>query len=408
MRYNNSIQRMRQEPRYENARRVFEAMMHCTRPDMQDLVALYGPQHGQVMIGVFERFIELHDGGFGARRLHVEKASTEISDARSLVEESIDYQRLQAKVVFGELPDAQELEPMYGPYAGQVRDIIGMFIEHRLSRKCGISSVAHLSRVGAVVRRLGMDNDGGHVYTTVGLMHDTLEDLLERVPDEHGEPYGVHGYQRFLDRYTAPELHRHLRMVTNFYDLLLTEAEKLLKKQDKFVSRENLLRVFEDMYRIQRVDIHPYLEKIHYVLEDAVLGDKGIVQAKWLCYSELYIREMAMYTHSAGDYRTFEIKAIDLSDNGHGREALALESRIKNLIKHQSYATFGSMLNSTWHGLNNRVAELQEDALVHAEHMVIQDLLQRQSYMDFAVSAMHKLMALRSILFLPEKKFRYN
>jgi hypothetical protein len=108
---------------------------------------------------------------------------------------------------------------------------------------------------------------------------------------------------------------------------------------------------------------------------------------------------MAVYTHSRGDYRTFEIKAIDLSDNGHGRDALAMSSRIKNLIKHQIYANYGVRLKSTWHGINNRVAELQEDALVHAEHLIISDLLQKQSYMDFAVSTMLKLLTLKSIFF---------
>ncbi|MCZ7555165.1 MAG: hypothetical protein M5R41_02015 [Bacteroidia bacterium] len=408
MRYNDSIQRMQQDPRYQNACNLLDALLRCVLPESQDLVALYGIQHAQVMRGVFERHLESHPEGFGQRRPHVDKASTEISDARSQVEEGIDFQRLQLRVLFGDLPDAVDLEPLYGHYAEEVREIIRLFLKYRLSRKCGISSVAHLSRVGAVVRRLGMDNDGGHVYSTVGFMHDALEDLLERVPDAHGEPYGVHGYQQFLDQYTSPELHSHLRMVTNFYDLLLTEADKLLRKKDKAVTKENVLHVLEEMYRFQRVDIHPYIEKIHYVLEDARFEDGLIAQAKWLCYSELYIREMAIYTHTAGDYRTFEIKAIDLSDNGHGRESLALDSRIKNLIKHQSYATYGNMLNSTWHGLNKRVGELQEDALVHSEHMIIQDLLQRQSYMDFAVSAIHKIQALRSILFLPERKLRYK
>ncbi len=408
MRYNDSIQRMQQDPRYNNATRVLDAMLRCVQPELQGLVALYGLQHAQVMQGVFERFIELHPEGFGTRRPHNEKASTEISDARSQVEEAIDFQRLQMRVLFGDIPETGELEPMYGTYAEQVADIIRLFLKYRLSRKCGISSVAHLSRVGAVVRRLGMDDDGGHVYSTVGFMHDALEDLLERVPDSHGEPYGVHGYQHFLDKYTSPELHSHLRMVTNFYDLLLTEADKLLRKKDKAVTRENVLHMLEEMYMFLRVDIHPYIEKIHYVLEDARIEENLIPQAKWLCYSELYIREMAIYTHTAGDYRTFEIKAIDLSDNGHGRESLALDSRIKNLIKHQSYATYGHMLNSTWHGLNKRVAELQEDALVHSEHMIVQDLLQRQSYMDFAVSAMHKIQSLKSILFLPERKTRYR
>jgi hypothetical protein len=231
-------------------------------------------------------------------------------------------------------------------------------------------------------------------------MHDALEDLLELARDEHDHVYRLHNYQLFLDRYVSPELHSHLKLVTNFYDLILTEVNDHLKNEGKYINKENLMWALEDMYLHEPVEIHPYLEKVHYVLEDATLDGDVFGHAKWKCYSELYISEMAVYTHARGDYRTFEIKAIDLSDNGHGRDALAMSSRVKNIIKHQIYANYGRRLQSTWHGINNRVSELQEDALVHAEHIIISDLLQQQSYMDFAVSTLLKLLSLKSVFFL--------
>lgn len=238
------------------------------------------------------------------------------------------------------------------------------------------------------------------MYAAIGFMHDALEDLLDRVDDGHGNVYTVNDYQAFLNRFASPELHTHIKLVTNFYDLILSEIRDRLRSVDKYFSKENLMWALEDMYTHDRLEIHPYLEKMHYAIEGAELGHDVYGDAKWICYSELYIREMAIYTHSRGDYRTFEIKAIDLSDNGHGRDALALDSRIKNLIKQQIYATYGSQLQSTWHGLNNRVAELQEDALVHAKHIIIRDFLQQQSYIDFAVSTLLKVLSLKSILFV--------
>jgi hypothetical protein len=295
------------------------------------------------------------------------------------------------------------MELLYGQYAGQVREILRLFLDHKLVRKCGITSAAHLNRVGAVVGKIGMDLDGKHVYSAVGFMHDALEDLLDVVQDDHNHTYTVHDYQKFLNRYAAPELHTHIKLITNFYDLLLSEINFRLRQEDRYMSKINLMWALEDMYKHESIDIHPYLEKMHYALEDEPLEGDVYGKAKWKCYSELYIREMAIYTHSRGDYRTFEIKAIDLSDNGHGRGALALDSRIKNLIKQQIYAKYGSQLNSTWHGINSRVAELQEDALVHAEHIILQDLLQKQSYIDFAVSTLLKLLAMKPILFSGRK-----
>lgn len=390
---------MKSDPRYETASHMLEQIVRGDIPDYPLLTGLYGVQQARSLHSVIGRFLEEHATEFGTPRHNQHNASTEISDARSKVEETADFQTLQERLLFGELPDLHELQPFYGAYADEVREIFHLFIVHKLRRKCGITSAAHLNRVGVVVGKMGLDKPGEHFYSTVGVMHDALEDLLDVARDELGQVYGTPNYQLFLNRYVSPELHGHVRRITNFYDLLLAEVLERLKSEGLYMNRENLLRHLEDLYMHEPVEIHPYLEKMHYVLEDAVLEGDVYGQAKWKCYSELYISEMAVYTHSRGDYRPFEIKAIDLSDNGHGRDALAMSSRVKNLIKHQIYANYGMRLNSTWHGLNNRVAELQEDALVHAQHSIISDLLQQQSYMDFAVSTMLKLLSLKSIFF---------
>lgn len=390
---------MQTDPQYATASRMLDQILDCEVPDASLLADLYGVQQAQAMAAVIARFLEEHAGEFGTPRRRQHNASTEISDARSTVEQSRDFQVLQHRLLFRELPEVDDLFPFYGRYAGQVREILRLFFDHNLKRKCGITSAAHLNRVGVVVGAMGMDDADERMYSTVGFMHDALEDLLDVARDAHGELYGTRHYQLFLDRYVAPELHGHLLRITNFYDLLLAEVLDRLKAEGQYMNRENLLWQLEDLYLHEPVEIHPYLEKMHYVLEDRELNGDVLGQAKWICYSELYIREMAVYTHSRGDYRTFEIKGIDLSDNGHGRDALAMSSRVKNLIKHQIYANYGTRLQSTWHGVNNRVAELQEDALVHAGHLVIADLLQQQSSMDFAVSTLLKLLSLKSIFF---------
>ena len=400
MRYSSAIRQMQTDPLYPTASRMLDQLLCREVPDAALLADLYGVRQAQAMAAVIARFLEEHAGDFGTPRTRQHTASTEISDARSTIEQSRDFQVLQHRLLFRELPDVDELVPFYGRYAGEVREILRLFFTHNLKRKCGITSAAHLNRVGVVVGAMGMDDAGERMFSTVGFMHDALEDLLEVARDARGEVYGTRHYQHFLDRHVAPELHGHLRMITNFYDLLLAEVLDRLKTEGKYMDRENLLWHLEDLYMHEPVELHPYLEKMHYVLEDRELHGDVLGQAKWICYSELYIREMAVYTHSRGDYRTFEIKAIDLSDNGHGRDALAMSSRVKNLIKHKIYANYGARLQSTWHGINNRVAELQEDALVHAGHIVIGDLLQQQSSMDFAVSTLLKLLSLKSIFFV--------
>lgn len=399
MRYSSPIRQLKLDPRYETASRILDQIVSREVPDFPLLTTLYGLQQAQGMHAVIGRFLDEHPWDFGKPRAHLYNASTEISDARSMVDEASEFQQLQGRLLFGELPDLEQLTPFYGRYAAEIREMLGLFLRHNLRRKCGITSAAHLNRVGVVVGKMGMDDPGETMYCAVGFMHDVLEDLLDVARDEQGQIYGMRNYRAFLDRYVSPELHNHLRLITNFYDLLLGEVQHRLQSEGQYMNKANLMRVLEDFYSIETVEMHPFLEKLHFVLGDRELEGDVYGQAKWICYSELYIREMSVYTHSRGDYRTFEIKAIDLSDNGHGRDALSMSSRVKNLIKHQIYANYGSRLHSTWHGINNRVAELQEDALVHAEHLIINDLLQLQSSIDFAVSTLLKLLSLKSVFF---------
>jgi hypothetical protein len=249
-----------------------------------------------------------------------------------------------------------------------------------------------------------MDREGDAHYAAIAALHDMLEDLLEVATAPDGRPYGVSRYRAFLDRYIPQELHLHLKLITNFYDLLLHDIRVDLEARDRTFNRHNLMAGLESMYDTSPMDIHPYLEKLHYEVEGADLGGDALGAAKWLCYRDLFIYDMAVYSHGAADYRTFEIKAVDLSDNGHGREALSLSSRVRNICKQQVYVTFGQRLQSTWHAMNDRVEELQEDALVHAEHMILADLLEYQSSQDFLVSGLHKIPALQSVLFSDRSK----
>ena len=399
MRFNSNISRLTDDGRYSAAQETLWTILHARTPDLEQLRTLYGRDLAPAISTLIDHFLESHPEMFGTVRDHNPSASTAISDARTRVEASDDYTKVQSSLLFGLVPDRTDIDYFYGKFGGCVWDILSLFMAHRLKRKCGISSTAHLNRVGAVVREMRMEPEGESLYATVGAMHDALEDLLEVTTDERGHVYGVARYHEFLDRYFPLSLHEHLKLITNFYDLLLKDIQRMLQREDRYLSKSNLMETLETLYSSSNIELHPYLEKMHYVLEGADLGSEVHAAAKWLCYKELYISEMAIYTHGAGDYRTFEIKAIDLSDNGHGRDALALSSRIKNLIKQQVYATYGHRLESTWHALNDRVEELQEDALVHAEHIIIRDLLERQSIQDFVISALLKIRSLQPVFF---------
>ena len=76
-----------------------------------------------------------------------------------------------------------------------------------------------------------------------------------------------------------------------------------------------------------------------------------------------------------------------------------MEGRIRNIIKLGIWASQGYNLQSDWLPLNDFVMEVYEEALVHAEHLVIKDLFEPQSQQDFLVSALIKFEKLSPIFY---------
>jgi hypothetical protein len=99
------------------------------------------------------------------------------------------------------------------------------------------------------------------------------------------------------------------------------------------------------------------------------------------------------------DYRLFEIKGIDLSDNAHGKGSLSIDARIRNINKNILWAVIGERFNSTWKPFNDHLAEIREDALQSAQYIILNDLLQPHSSLDFMMSALLKIEKLKEVFY---------
>jgi hypothetical protein len=319
---------------------------------------------------------------------------------RSTVSKNKDSQHLQSALLRWRLPEVTDLRHFYGEYSDVVRSTFNRFLTLGLKRKCGISSTAHLNRVGVVVWALGMDDDGTHRYSAIGALHDAIEDLLYRVKDENGKLFGIGHYQEFVDTLIPPELQPSVMLLTNHYDLVLGSISYAFQREQIYFSHENLQ---ERLARLEESDggiLRHYLQSMIGLFESVDLGSSVYETAKWLCYERLYIPKLAEASLKEDNWRLFQLKAIDLTDNFHGRDALALERQIRNIIKMTIWAKQGYTVKSTWGPLNNHIMEVQEDSLDGAELIVLRDLLQQQSVQDFVVSALLKVKELRQVLYV--------
>lgn len=337
-------------------------------------------------------------------RVHNESAPQSISIARSNMENWEVFMNVQHHLLNMQLPELDLLEKIYGQYASEVSEIFRLFIRYGLMRKCGITSTAHLNRVGGVIYELNFDDNTGYGYPAIGAMHDAIEDLLGVASDKFGEVYDISRYREFLYDLIPETLSSRIMMLTNHYDLILNYIIKKLKSDKLAVNKENLLKEIEIIGSKNFFVISNCAERMHEHLSDFDLGEDILENAKWLCYRRLYLKDLAHHSDMNKDYRPLEIKAIDLSDNSHGKESLPLNSKIKNIIKQERWARRSYELQAKWDFLNQRVEEIMEDAYVAAEHLIIRSFLEKESIQDFFVSALYNIRKLKSIFYIKDKK----
>lgn len=399
MRNNSEIGSMQKSSNYYEAKELLNLILHQELPKLTLLNTLYGKSKSQIVYRQIMEFYESNSFDKYDTRKHIKNASQEISIKRSIVEQDLNFQNIQLNLLNNCLPDTKDLENFYGEYAQIIKSIFTLYNSLGLKRKCGIPATSHLNRVGAVIKALRMDDNESHKYQAIGVLHDTIEDLMFLVPDEKGKPYNFDAYEEFVKRFIPEELAESVKLLTNHFDLILDYCYRQLRKNNTYPSKENLLLELKHINYLKSVEIKEYANEIFELLEGEDLSEDIMQTSEWLCYKNLYIKDMAKLSDTKNNYRPFEIKAVDLSDNGHGKDSLAVTSKIKNIIKHNIWANEGYALKSTWQPLNNRVMEIQEDALVFAENLIIKDLLEFQSPQDFVASALLKIKDLALVLY---------
>lgn len=396
---NNPLHDLKRDPRYHTAADLLSTILHREKPDP----GLLRRHFGNLAPSVASR-LEAHFAAFPMRKARVREHHRDpsvITRARRALEENPAYARLQSAVLADEVPPIDDITPLYGGYASTVRDILALYNKSGLKRTCGLPAAAHPSRVGALVSTLGFDSPGSSMYCTIAFLHDCLEDLILVEHRRSTDHHGLRGLEAFVDDHIPPELQPNVRLLTNRYSLILNYLGYLLTLSDTPSTRANLLKAMEGLSTWEW-SLQDTVRKLSALLNRSDLEEPALVNAKWQCYRDLYIREMADDALSLSDFRTFEIKAIDLCDNAHGSAALSEPDKIKNILKLGIWATQGYRMHTSWTPTNNFIQELLEYALVYAEGLVLKDFLEPASKLDFFVSGLLKLEHLRSIFYLEE------
>jgi hypothetical protein len=397
---NNELNRISKEPNYKMAYEIFSSIISKTCPDINLLKKFYGEKRADIIFeNIKQYFAEEKKKKFSVRN-HNFTSPQEIVNARIEIENNLYFQRIQSALLKNELPLRSDLEFFYGEFTEFTYNIIKIYKKLNLKRKCELNAATHLNRVGSVVYQLKMNDNGTHKYSAIAMMHDAVEDLLDYKELSRGGKIHINYYNSFLDEVIPKELQKSVRKLTNHYNFFINFINEKLKTDDKSISLKNVLLILEKMQKVKLGDLNEYIEKMYNLLSNVKLEGDLIESAKWECYKSLYVNGIAEASIAMNDYRLYEIKGVDLSDNAHGKGALSSDAKIRNIRKNMIWGRIGYRLHSSWKPLNDKIEEIMEDALQSAESLILSDLLQKQSSQDFVMSALFKIKKLEKVFYI--------
>lgn len=378
---------------------ILQDILNLRCPPKELLSQMYGDDKSEMLHIIIEDFMKTYGLYNIIPQVHNFDAPQDIVLARKEVERNLTYQKIHSQILMNELPEKKLLEKFYGSYSTYVHTVIEKYLKMNLKRKCEISAASHLNRVGAVVFQLRMNSEERYDYSTVGIMHDAIEDLFKFEKDENTGKADIEKYNEFIKRYIPEDLEKHLKILTNHYNLILDYIIKQLDIKEASITIKSIQEELKGFFDIENEEISIYALKLQELLETFKYEKNLLDELKWECYKELYISGILGSIKTEKDHRIFEIKGVDLSDNAHGKGSLSIDGRIRNIKKNHKWAMKGSEIQSTWIPFNNRVKEVKEDALQSAEHLILSDLLQSDSSMDFMMSALQKIKKLEDVFF---------
>ncbi|MCC6638567.1 MAG: hypothetical protein IT278_12635 [Ignavibacteriaceae bacterium] len=400
MRYSREIAQSISDHRYQSAKTIFDEIKHGHTPSENLLSDLFPPDLVKIVKDDLELFFANNSLPDKKVRQHIDTAPTEISDARSKAEKMPSFQALHSALLTRRKPDELIVKEFYGEYADFAQLVFEMFRSYKMFRKCGLPSAAHLNRVGAISSIININDPGSKLYSAIAVGHDLIEDMLYKAVDEFGVHYGFDRYDEFIHKFIPEELREGIAILTNHYDLIIKYVIEFLDERGVGINNGTILYALETLMTSEHQLLSKYAGRTLEVLKGLPAETKDLEVIRWVCYKDLYLKDIAQLSKKVDNFRFYEIKSFDLSDNGHCIGSLSMDARMKNLLKQEAWAREGYLFQTEWEPINRRIMELHEDILVFAEYFVIRDLMEYQSIQDFLFSALHKIKSLEKIFYI--------
>jgi hypothetical protein len=385
---------------FESAYAILNSLLEKNVPKMSDLERIYGSK-ADLVARQSDKFLAKNHASLGnSLREHHPDAPTELADAMFDLQVSDEYAaEIELAIHNREKLNQLSINKRYGGYAGSVDNLILSYAKELKDRGSLLAEETHPWYVSEIVYRITGSLDAA----IKAIYHDHIEDnLLRKIDPETNKRYTLADHDRFVNEEIPKEFQKDVKIMTNYYGLIIKYIDKILERRNRRLNRETALVELEILMdeKIGSLTI-PILKLYQKAYNSEVKGDysKGL---RWICYDSPYMDDgaAACYLGNTEDYR---IKGVDVKFNSLGKIFRGAIPDIQNINKQASWVNHGYALGLKDEKLNNNIMEAGEDMLVSAEYWMLKMINSTPINFAYFKSMTEHLLLLTPVLYTDVK-----
>jgi len=403
--YSSRVEKVRRDPKYSVAEYFLELMLEKDSfesvnsqnvlKELFSQLGIAGPDTIKKALSeyVYPRY--LSEQGIARQ---IDDSIQDIFVARQDIQQNPKFLHVQNDILASKLPKMEDLGYFFGQFSNNALETIKRFQTPEFMRVCGIPMLAHWMRVGGTVKSINDFEPDNARRAFAAFKHDDVETGVPIV--------GLENYLMYVSEYIPEAISKEVILLTNHYDIYLNYIKDDFKAKNLDPTRKMVINALTKLkknhkHRLGYVDkMIVYLRAYPDIASESRIN--VIDQVKKYFYEKEYLPELAKYATNNNQLFIVEDKMVDLLDNDNGGKKIPLGKYVNNISKQWSMVEVAEALNSDYYLFNRKVAELKNNAIVKARHLIIEDLLEKDMTLDFFYSTTAQILSrLKPVLIVP-------
>jgi hypothetical protein len=430
MRYTQDMNEIMKLDRYKYASKTVDSFLRKREPDFNTLVKLCGRSIARDIIDLTSELYSDPEFKGGVVREQRPEAPILLSKMIGLLKKDKDfiaiYKYFTLKIKRNENPNelykeidscvGHNFHNKFGPHASQAMNLSALVMHYNMKRKSGISMLCHW--IGTTMQFSFLESTGSipkyldpYSGLIIAFAHDSKEELLKKVPNGDGKPYGIIRAEEFSRNYLPRNVlvERNIDTLTNIYCEMVKEgfeninrpqsSPPILFNVDNF---KEFISQSMDSVSNENKSVYNKLKKMHSIVSRETyknLEDTNLLsRLDWDLYNH-YLDDIIADSIQSNDDTPRIVKFCDLKYNFVGKGTLSDQDLGNTLLKVESWASknLKNVGNDSY--IKYFAEELLEDTLQCSKYNITRDIMRRELPFEYYGIAFQNIIKLQPILY---------